>query len=224
MQNNKSDKLAAKARQRTVGVFLKAPVPGRVKTRIAAEVGPQAACLLYCEMVDCTFAHLAMARPGTNIVAFYDGRSLEACERWLACADRWAQQADGDLGARLEAAFLQEASSDSAMLVVGTDCPELDPDLISQAFDALENVDVVLGPAGDGGYYLVGCRRRQPGLFEDIRWSDANTLADQLFRARQLGLRTALLPVREDIDTWDDWLRYLERTGRKAAPLLLPPR
>ena len=90
------------------------------------------------------------------------------------------------------------------MVLVGTDSPTLPLVLIEQAFKDLERADVVLGPATDGGYYLVGCRRLPP-IFEGVAWSSSRTLADTVARLCDPGWRLALLPPWYDVDTADDW-------------------
>lgn len=91
------------------------------------------------------------------------------------------------------------------MIVVGTDCPSLTAETVEQAFDALERAEVVIGPALDGGYYLIGMSSLQSSLFIDVPWSSADTRAITLERARAAGLRVSLLPVLRDIDTANDW-------------------
>ena len=96
-------------------------------------------------------------------------------------------------------------------MLIGTDCPSLEGKHIIQAFEALNQSDLVLGPARDGGYYLIGMKRRADFLFEGITWSTAQVLSQTLSLASQWGLRTTLLPELSDIDTQEDWERYVSQ-------------
>jgi glycosyltransferase A (GT-A) superfamily protein (DUF2064 family) len=110
-------------------------------------------------------------------------------------------------------------------VVIGADSPDLPPDLLRAAFDALhpgpDAADVVLGPATDGGYYLIGLRWKEPRLFTDIAWSTPQVLAQTQERADSLGLRVHLLPEWPDIDTPDDLERLHERL-QSAPPEVCP--
>lgn len=94
------------------------------------------------------------------------------------------------------------------VVVIGTDCPSISRDLVSRAFAALEIADVVIGPAEDGGYYLVGTSAAHPALFDDIPWSSQHTLAVTLERLAGARLRVERLEILRDVDTLDDWRAY----------------
>jgi rSAM/selenodomain-associated transferase 1 len=100
------------------------------------------------------------------------------------------------------------------VLVIGTDAPELTRDILDDAFAALDRADVVIGPASDGGYYLIGMRELRRDLFEDIPWSTPETLARTLAAARAGGLRVHVLDILSDVDTGDDWRAWMRRSGR----------
>jgi rSAM/selenodomain-associated transferase 1 len=197
----------------TILVFVKAPEPGRVKTRLAATVGPDRAAALYRGWVGTVFGALQPLRPGVRLVGYFDGGPRAAFAEWETLADDWWPQPPGDLGERLAAGFGRGLAAAGPVLAVGTDCLELDAALVADAFGALADANVVFGPAPDGGYYLVGLGADRPGLFDGIRWSGPHTLADHLARCRASGWSVALLPPRADIDTWDDWTAYRSRTG-----------
>ncbi len=115
-------------------------------------------------------------------------------------------QADGDLGRRLRAFFANQfAAGARAVVAVGTDSPTLPLEYIDRAFAELRNADVVLGPATDGGYYLVGCGPDHPPLFDNIAWSSGHVLADTVAALSDPRCRLALLPPWYDVDTPDDW-------------------
>jgi glycosyltransferase A (GT-A) superfamily protein (DUF2064 family) len=100
------------------------------------------------------------------------------------------------------------------VLAIGTDCLEIEPEILRHACMILRERDAVFGPTSDGGYYLVGTARYLPGFFGGIRWSGPHTLADHVERCRENRWSFELLPTLDDIDTWDDWLAYRERTER----------
>ena len=201
----------------TILVFVKAPDPGRVKTRLAATVGPDVAAALYRGWVGQVFGALQPVRPGVRLVGYFDGGPRAAFAEWAALADDWWPQPPGDLGDRLAGGFRLALADGGPVLAVGTDCLELDAGLAGAAFRGLAGADVVFGPAADGGYYLVGLAADRPGLFDGVRWSGPHTLADHLARCRANGWSVALLPARADIDTWDDWAAYLDRAGDRRG-------
>jgi rSAM/selenodomain-associated transferase 1 len=200
-------------RGRTILVFAKYPKPGKVKTRLAATAGPEQAATLYRRWIGEILGALQPLRVSARLICYYDGAPRESFGVWDHLADDWWPQPSGDLGERLAAGFRLALATGGFVVAVGTDCLEIDADLVSQAFDLLGSSDVVFGPTPDGGYYLVGMSEDRPGFFSSVRWSCPETLADHLARCRELGRTHALLPVRHDIDTGEDWLAYLERAG-----------
>ena len=199
--------------RRTLLVFLKYPEPGRVKTRLAGEIGTERAAALYRDWLGVVFNRLQPLRATARLVAFFDGAEYAAFRDWHELADDWWPQPSGDLGARLTAGFAAGFDSGGPVLAVGTDCLEMEAVLIVRGFEELSHKDVVFGPASDGGYYLVGVAAPRPALFQSVRWSSPFTLADHLLRCRENGWSVSLLPMRHDIDTRSDWQAYLVRNG-----------
>jgi hypothetical protein len=204
---------------RVLGLFAKRPDPGRVKTRLAARASPEWAVRVADAFLRDSLARLS-GIAGRRVVAFApdDARSFFAD----LVGDRFAlvRQVQGDLGRRLSAFIAGELEAGApAVVVVGTDSPTLPPALVEQAFRELERADVVLGPATDGGYYLVGCAGRLPPLFDGMAWSSRRVLADTVARLADPGWRLAVLPPWYDVDTLDDWwmlcghLAALRRAG-----------
>jgi len=187
-------------------VFARVPALGRVKSRLAAGVGAGAALGVYLELLAHTRAVVRAAGvPATVWLADVAGPVPTPAEtaEWPALPAR-AQPA-GDLGARMSTAFAAAFAAGCARVaIIGTDCPGLHADHLAQAFALLEAHDVVLGPAADGGYYLLGLRQPQPALFRHQQWSTASVLADTLAAAARLGLRVALLPELHDVDNAAD--------------------
>lgn len=187
-------------------VFARVPALGLVKTRLAAGVGAPAALEIYHELLGITRAAIAESGvPATIWLAGTAGPAPTEQEstEWpglAACC-----QPAGDLGARMTAAFDDAfAAGAGRVAIIGTDCPGLRASHLTQALARLETADLVLGPATDGGYYLLGLRQPHPALFQQKAWSTDSVLRDTLADARRLGLRVALLPELRDVDNADD--------------------
>lgn len=201
--------------QGDVIVLAKQPRAGYTKTRLAAGVGAARAAELSAAFLDDTLA-FAKSRGRRLYVAFAPEEARDTFGALAPDALAFAQP-DGDLGARVSHAFetvLRDGGS--RPVLIGSDSPTLPAHLIASAQAALATHDVVLGPAGDGGYYLVGMNKPCPALFEGIDWSTDRVLSQTLERANEAGLRVFLLPHWYDVDTAAD-LRRLERD-----PLLRP--
>jgi rSAM/selenodomain-associated transferase 1 len=198
-------------------VFVKRPRPGEVKTRLARDIGAPDAAWLYQAMAEHVLRETAAPPEAYERLVLFAPPEAEAdIARWLPAEAR-APQAAGDLGRRMADAFAS-AFADGArrVVLIGTDAPGLDRDLVEQAFAALHDHDVAMGPACDGGYYLIGLAAPHAGLFEGIAWSTATVCAATLERARALGLRHRLLPELRDVDTLAD----VRREWKRLAPLL----
>lgn len=176
----------------------KHPVPGQVKTRLAATLGADVACALYRAFI----LDLAERLPRLGYAITWAYWPATAPFPALVPEARCRPQHGRDLGERLAAAIAAEfRAGDAPVLVIGADVPHLSADDLREAATALgRDTDVVLGPAADGGYYLIGLRAPAPELFRDIDWGTAGVLVATRARASQLGLRTHLLPPSFDID------------------------
>ena len=195
--------------ERTLIAFAKVPRPGRVKTRLAAAIGDTEAASLYRVMGRRV---LDGVRGGDyRLVAYIDpANELARARDWLGeTGIDFKPQAGDDLGERLADAFRREFQRARHVCAIGTDAPAVDRRVVERAFTELSNNDLVLGPALDGGYYLIGLSGYQPELFRGVPWSTERVMAETLARARALVLRTATLEPLPDIDTVED----LERAG-----------
>lgn len=205
---------------RVLGVFAKRPAPGRVKTRLAADTSPEWAARVASAFLLDTLARLADF--DARRVLAYAPDDAAAYFTPLA-GDRFvpAPQGGGDLGQRMAAFFQSELRAGVASVVLlGTDSPTLPITYVDQAFRELERADVVLGPATDGGYYLVGCARRLPPIFEGVTWGSPRVLAETVARLAAPDWTLALLPPWYDVDTLNDWwvLRgHLAALGRAGV-------
>ncbi|MBN1582332.1 MAG: TIGR04282 family arsenosugar biosynthesis glycosyltransferase [Anaerolineae bacterium] len=210
MQVKSSDKIRGKASPQHLVLYAKHPLPGYAKTRLGAAIGTEQSAgvyarLLYAYLLDLAKAHL----PGTTIelslasasdIAFFAGAFPEFTVQ---------PQVEGDLGQRMAASFAQAFSRGaSSVILTGSDVPDLTSQLVRDAFQALESNPIVIGPAADGGYYLVGMHAPGARLFEGIAWSSKHVLAQTQDLARAQKLEIAYLPELYDMDTIREYERW----------------
>ena len=191
------------SRRAWVVIMARAPRLGAVKRRLARDLGALAALRFYRQSLRGLLRDLSGDSRWQVVLALTPDRAArQACE-----GVRAVPQGRGDLGARM-GRFLRELPP-GPVVIVGTDIPGLGRPQVARALDALGAHDWVLGPSGDGGYWLIGAKRLRPGPrdpFQGVRWSSAHTLADT--RANLSGARIAYLERLDDIDTGADLLRY----------------
>lgn len=182
-------------------VFVRAPRPGTVKTRLAAEVGDGAALAVYRRLAEHTLA-AARGMDEVRLRVHYTPADAGAeVAAWLGQGPRYLPQAEGTLGERMRAAFAEAfAEGAGRAAIVGSDLPGLSAGLLRRAFRLLDERDAVVGPARDGGYYLLGLRRPVDGVFDGIAWSTPEVLAATLRRLRRAGIEPALLEELADVD------------------------
>jgi uncharacterized protein len=190
-------------------IFIKNPVLGKVKTRLAASVGKEKALQIY--DVLCAITQRAAEQTSAKRHLFYSDFVVKT-DKWSPVFfEKYVQLQSDDLGKRMSAAFetvFASASPLAKTVIIGTDCPSLSADILAQAFDLLDLHDVVIGPAADGGYYLLGMNAHYPELFADMVWSTNTVCAETLARAKALGLGVHLLSILSDIDTETDYLAW----------------
>jgi uncharacterized protein len=195
---------------KTVCLFLKSPRVGEAKTRLAREIGATRASAIYRALVGRQAAEIPLGWRVT--VYFSPANADEEMRRWLAPRLRegtgFVPQCDGDLGRRLETAVRAELDRGSErVFLIGGDCPGLSRDYFHEADQALSDADIVIGPAQDGGYVLLGLKGPHDTLFRDIAWSTGDVLEQTIEAARALKLSVSLLRTLVDIDdaaTLDD--------------------
>jgi len=185
-----------------VGLFAKPPQPGGVKTRLVPPLSLETAAQLYAAFLG-DLADMLDGDPAWDWIAYSpDPKALQATwPHGAPLPQGWRRQIGEDLGARMGAA-LEEllAEGRPSALLLGSDHPTLSRDMITQAFQALETADVVLGPSLDGGLYLVGWTRLHPELVQDVPWSTERVLETVVARARAHGVKVALLAPWYDVD------------------------
>ncbi len=191
-------------RRGCVCVFAKPPRAGLVKTRLAAALGAPGAAALARALFDDTWRLACSLEWADAVLATTD----VAAPEWetIGSAMIWPQVC-GDLGLRLEEILRSGLAAHRFAIAIGTDAPGLPRALLDAARDAVQTLDAVLGPAEDGGFYLLGVRACPPGLLAGIPWSAPDTCERTLARFRERGLRTAMLPSWFDVDRPEDLQR-----------------
>lgn len=188
-------------------IFVKNPLPGQVKTRLGQSIGMPRAAAVYQNLLQHT--HTLSARLSLNKEVWY-GDFIHPEDLWNQGDFQKRKQRSGSLGERMAAAFLSafEAGYDKVM-IIGSDCPELRTEHMEKGLQALDKHEVVIGPARDGGYYLLGMRRPY-ALFKGIEWSTPRVLDQTLALCQDLQLNSYLLPVLSDLDDLNDLEKFPE--------------
>ncbi|MGF1564546.1 MAG: TIGR04282 family arsenosugar biosynthesis glycosyltransferase [Flavobacteriales bacterium] len=186
---------------RVLIVTARYPVLGEVKSRLANVIGSEAALKVYLTLLDRCAAVLANLQAKKYI--FFTGTDAPQTRLYfqsLGC--HIAEQSDGDIGQRMHHAFttVWEANPKAKLVLVGTDVPDLTAGIVEAAFNALNTHNAVLGPAIDGGYYLIGLSAPEPEVFTGIAWSTETVCATTIDILQQKGKRVALVDELHDID------------------------
>ena len=202
-------------------IFVKYPVPGTVKTRFAPELTPEQAAAVSRALAEDTLSAISNSACYQTSVCFAPASAWRGVRSWLGPDVSLQEQCEGDLGSRqfdairraLEAGFTKA-------VIIGSDCPTLAASDIETAFESLEGSDLVIGPAQDGGYYLIGARRAIRSIFEGISWSTERVLKQTVERADEAGLSLELLDVKYDLDSYSDLRRHCRsaRDGTEDRP------
>ena len=185
--------------KRHLVVFAREPVLGKVKSRLAQDIGVFAASQFYRQMVASVLNTLSRNRRWRCWIAVSPDSAINRHRFWPKPFHP-TKQGTGDIGERMKRTMAQMPPG--PVVIIGTDIPDITSGHIESAFKALGNHDVVFGPAADGGYWLVGARRAPgtPDLFSGVRWSSKHTLQDSLTRLRKKGSKIALLKTLKDVD------------------------
>ena len=185
----------------TLVLFAKYPIPGYAKTRLIPALGPEGAARIHRHLTERTVATLIASGGATEIR--HAGAGAAQFRAWLGDAPALVEQVEGGLTERLI-----DAVRPTPHIFFGADTPDLTVAIVLSAMDALMSHDIVLGPAEDGGYYLIGMAQARPELLTDMPWSTSQVFPETLRRCEALGLSVAILPVLSDCDTPDDLGRW----------------
>lgn len=193
-------------------IFTRYPEPGKVKTRLIPHLGKEKAAQVHRQLTEHT---LQSTRPIeqkrlVRFSLFFTGGSLEKMVQWLGDTIFISQQKGKNIGRKMALALKSawERGADRAVLI-GSDCPSIDAELLNEAFESLHENDIILGPTYDGGYYLIGLNKKLPDgtldlLFQDISWGTSNVLQQTLQKAEGKNLSISLLKMLHDIDRPED--------------------
>lgn len=183
-------------------VFVKNPMKGKVKTRLAKTVGDEKALEIYRVLLDHT---ITIARRVNFDKAIFHSDYIDETDMWRKAKFNQFVQEGNDLGERMYNAFKYAFSKQyKSVVIIGSDCLDLNEQIIADAFEMLKNNEVVIGPAKDGGYYLLGMRKLYKELFINKHWSTENVLLDTLLDISHLNISMKLLPTLSDIDEEKD--------------------
>lgn len=211
-------------------LFTRFPQPGQTKTRLIPALGAEGAAALHRRLVLRTLrtAEAACATLAAQLEIRFAGGDDESVRHWLGDGYRFQPQGPGDLGQRMAAAFETSFREGShATVLIGSDCPELTPETLISAFRHLAQTSAVLGPANDGGYYLVGLARPVADLFREISWGSERVFAQSMNILARCGITPELLAPLSDIDRPSDlppWQRLenLEDSGDDCLSVIIP--
>lgn len=186
-------------------IFIRNPELGKVKTRLANDLGQEEALRIYLKLLGHTRKVAQSIRMDRYL--FYSN-SIDRRDAWPEPDFKKFLQTSGDLGERMLQAFQQALADSDAAVIVGSDCPGLNTSILETAFEQLNHHDFVIGPAMDGGYYLLGMKKIASSLFLNINWSTDQVFATTTGRMKALGATYYVLPTLSDIDYATDWEKY----------------
>lgn len=183
-------------------IFVRRPIAGKVKTRLAKTLGADKALAIYKKLL----AHTASIATNLSADKFvYYSDEVDEQDGWNNDVFKKRKQVEAELGTKMQAAF-EECFNEGyeKLLIIGSDCYELTSDIIEEAFAQLQHVDIVAGPAQDGGYYLLGMKKPNPTIFNLTTWSNSEVLQSTLAKCEAAGLSYYLLPTLNDVDEAED--------------------
>jgi len=195
---------------RSIALFAKAPVPGKVKTRLTTDLSPHESAALHKSFVIDTLTEMSAL---SNVDIFLACHPTSDDPFFLSLDKRFKlrslSQKGKNLGERMKNSFHDlKALGYEQVVLIGSDSPTLSGNVVEEAFRSLEKCDLVLGPSLDGGYYLIGLSREIPDIFGDIEWGSNSVFKDTCNKAKALGLNMHTLPFWYDVDTVRE-LRFL---------------
>ena len=218
-------------------LFTRYPKPGTTKTRMIPKLGDEGAAELQRQMTEHIVSRVTefTGLHSTPMEVRFEGGNSHLMAAWLGTGFDYSPQGDGDIGIRMSRAFEDGFGSGyESVVIIGSDIPDITGDIVHKAFDELRRHDLVLGPAADGGYYLIAMHKTvfiqaNPRLFDGIRWGTDGVLSQTLAAAKELSLSYFLLDTLEDVDRPEDltvWQQALKPTleplGAKRLSIIIP--
>lgn len=184
--------------------FVRVAELGKVKTRLAADVGDQRALEIYEALLDHT--RKVCLESVSKRYLYYATQAID--DNWPSDRFEKKEQQGEDLGKRMSNAFKEVLDQHQKAIIIGSDCPQLNSAIVQKAFDALEKFDVVIGPTFDGGYYLLGMKDYHQFLFENIDWSTPEVFDQTVKKTNKNKLKYKVLQTLSDVDYAEDWEQY----------------
>lgn len=197
-------------------IFTRYPEPGKTKTRLIPALGTIGAANLQRQMTEYTIFQVRELQKVTaiSVEVRFAGGDLQLMQDWLGLGLVYQPQGEGDLGSRMARSLFDAFESGAKeVMIIGTDCPGVNAQILATAFEQLQAFNLVLGPAIDGGYYLIGLRQPIPELFVNIEWGTAQVFQKTVEIAHLLNLSPVYLPTLADVDRPEDlpvWEQTLE--------------
>ncbi|TAE57163.1 MAG: glycosyltransferase [Nostocales cyanobacterium] len=195
-------------------IFTRYPETGRTKTRLIPALGDVGAASLQKQMTEYTVSQVRKIQKTSAITVEvrFSGGNYELMQNWLGTDLVYETQGEGDLGERMLRSLTDAfANSAEQVIIIGTDCPDLDRQILTSALAKLQTCDLVLGPAIDGGYYLIGLSCIVPELFSGIDWGTDKVFSQTSEIAAKLRLSSEYLPKLADIDRPEDLIIWQQR-------------
>lgn len=192
-------------------IFTRYPEPGRTKTRLIPALGAVGAAEFHRRLTEETLrtGREVESGRGLQLEIHYEGGGESLMRAWLGEQLTFRSQGEGGLGEKIQRAFYRAFETGARrVVIIGTDCPDLSAQILGDAFDALSGCDVVIGPASDGGYYLIGLSRSIPELFAGIEWGSERVLEQTLHKAQRAEARYELLARLSDLDRPEDLILF----------------
>lgn len=197
------------------GLMIKYPEPGRVKTRLAKDIGHEKAAEICQHVTEQIMINTSPLNQLYRRIVFFDPpERLKDFQSWLS-HEQFIPQQGKDVGERMDKALreLLACNAEKAVLT-GADIPDLNSTIIAKAFAALDHADIVIGPAADGGYYLIGMKSPHPEIFFNISWSTPQVYKETLLILEHLHLRYRCVETLSDLDTSEDYNKFVTQTAR----------
>ncbi|MGY6530972.1 MAG: TIGR04282 family arsenosugar biosynthesis glycosyltransferase [Cyanobacterium sp.] len=190
---------------KTLIIFTRYPEKGKTKTRLIPAVGAEKAAIIQKLMTENTLKKTEKLDSNIKVKIYYAGGNQTLMENWLGKPWEFTPQAKGDLGEKMFSAIESTYNiTRMPVIVIGIDCQSLTADILTKAFNAIDNYDLVLGEAEDGGYYLIGLKSPVKELFKNINWGTNTVYKDTLNIAKNHKLSIFDLPTLTDIDRPED--------------------
>lgn len=208
-----------KSIKNAVVLFTRFPESGKVKTRLAKSIGEKNALDFYKVCCEHCFEETKKLGKTTKFAFITENKDISKSKDWLGDDFRIEVQQGTDLGVKMQNAADKILRKFDRIVILGTDIPDISSDIIQQAFEKLNEYDIVIGPSCDGGYYLIGMNKLHKMIFDDIEWSTERVLEQTITKIEKAGLTYALLPVLRDVDYFDDLKIWAEQNRNKYHPV-----